>query len=92
MKMKMGALLFAREFMNKPIVDEMAIFPPSLFEPLKDLDLSYRAAYSGTKPTYMGVDFSVPGSQDGDFTVIFCLEYDHDAGPAEERPGAASPD
>ncbi len=78
MKRKMGELLFAREFMNKPIVDEMAIFPPSLFEPLKDETLSYVVAYTGTKPVYMGVDFSIPGSQDGDFTVVFCVEYDHD--------------
>lgn len=71
-----GTLIFEREYMNKPIVDEMAIFPPSLFKPLLDRTLSYEPAYAGDDPTYMGVDFSVPGNMDGDYTVAFVIRYD----------------
>ena len=73
---KIGALLFEREYLNKPLADEMAIFPRSLFEPLLDEDLSYVSAYGGQGHTFLGADFSVPGSQDGDYTVVFVLEFD----------------
>ena len=73
---KIGALLFEREYLNKPLADEMAIFPRSLFEPLFDTDLSYVSAYDGSHNAYLGVDFSIPGTQDGDYTVAFALEYD----------------
>lgn len=73
---KIGALLFEREYLNKPLADEMAIFPRRLFEPLLDEDLSYVPAYGGQGHTFLGADFSVPGSQDGDYTVVFVLEFD----------------
>lgn len=73
---RVGTLLFEREYMNKPIVDEMSIFPPSLFRPMFDRDLSYVPAYPGPNPTYLGVDFSVPGNMDGDWTVVFALMYE----------------
>jgi hypothetical protein len=72
---KIGALLFEREYLNKPLADEMAIFPRSLFEPLLDEDLSYVSAYDGTHHAFLGADFSIPGSQDGDYTVTFVLEF-----------------
>lgn len=73
---RVGTLLFNREYLNQPIVDEMAIFPPSLFKPMLDDTLSYKAAYTGNNPVYVGVDLSVPGNRDGDWTVIFAMEYD----------------
>lgn len=79
LKDKIGSLLFEREYMNKPIVDDMAIFPRSLFQPLFDEELSYVPSYTGDRMAFMGADFSVPGNQDGDWTVIFAVEYDRDA-------------
>lgn len=72
---KIGALLFDREYLNKPLADEMAIFPRSLFLPLLDEDLSYVSAYGGQHHAFLGADFSIPGTQDGDYTVVFVLEF-----------------
>jgi len=74
----MTPLFFAKEYQNEPLSDETTIFPPSLFEPLKDKNLSYVQSYTGDKPVYMGVDFSVPGSSDGDWTVVYVVEFDED--------------
>lgn len=76
LKAKIGALAFSKEYQNEPLSDDTTPFPPSLFEPLKDRDLSYVRIYEGTNPVFLGADFSVPGSQDGDWTVIFAVEYD----------------
>lgn len=70
-----GPLMFSREYQNEPVSDDTTLFPRSLFDDLKDKDLSYSSAYVGSNPVYMGVDFSVPGSTDGDWTVIFVFEY-----------------
>ena len=75
---KIGALLFEREYLNKPLADEMAIFPRRLFEPLLDRDLSYVSAYGGAHNSFLGVDFSIPGTQDGDYTVSFALEFNEE--------------
>ena len=75
-RVKIGPLTFSREYQNEPISEETSIFPPSLFEPLKDPTLSYQTGYNGPNPTFMGVDFNVPGSTDGDYTVIFIMEKD----------------
>lgn len=73
---KIGTLVFSQEYLNEPLSDDTTIFPTTLFEAGKDRDLSYVSSYSGTNPVYMGVDFSVPGNSDGDWTVIFIIEYD----------------
>jgi hypothetical protein len=73
-----GTLAFAKEYMNNPLTEETTIFPPSLFEPLKDANLSYVDHYEDDKPVFMGVDFSIPGSAQGDWTVILTMEFDPD--------------
>jgi hypothetical protein len=69
-----GALVFAQEYQNEPISDETSLFPRSLFAPMYDYEQSYVQSYNGPNPVFMGVDFSVPGSTDGDWTVIFVVE------------------
>lgn len=69
-----GTLVFAQEYQNEPISDETSLFPKSLFGPMFDDTLSYVTSYEGANPVFMGVDFNVPGSTDGDYTVIFILE------------------
>jgi len=76
---KVGSLSFSKEYMNKPLSDETTIFPTSLLEPLFDRQLSYSRNYTGGNPVFLGVDFSVPGSNDGDWTAIVALEYDKSA-------------
>jgi len=71
-----GALHFSKEYMNEPLSDDTTIFPPSLFEPLKDREISYQNGYTGNNPVYLGVDFSIPGSADGDWTVVLAVEFD----------------
>lgn len=75
-KRRVGALAFSQEYLNNPLTDETTIFPTTLFAPLFDSELSYSLNYTGSKLVYLGVDFSVPGSTDGDWTVIVALEYD----------------
>lgn len=75
-KKTVGSLAFSKEYLNEPLSDETSIFPPALFEPLKDKQLSYVNLYQGTNPVYLGVDFSVPGSVDGDWMVVFVMEFD----------------
>jgi len=70
-----GSLVFAQEYQNEPISDETSLFPRPLFDPMKEHQLSYSSTYTGSNPVYMGVDFSVPGSLDGDWTVIFVFEF-----------------
>lgn len=77
LKKQIGALAFSKEFMNEPLSDETSIFPPSLFEPLYDTSLSYQLNYMGPLPVFLGADFSVPGSLDGDWTVVLAMTYDH---------------
>jgi len=62
--------------LNDLLTDETTIFPTSLFLPCFDHTLSYSPNYTGGKPVYIGVDFSIPGSTDGDWTVIYAVEYD----------------
>jgi len=75
-KERVGSLSFAKEYRNQPLSDETTIFPTSLFMPLFDEHLTYARVHEGTNPVYIGVDFSVPGNSDGDYTVIVALEYD----------------
>lgn len=75
-KRRVGSLAFSKEYLNKPLSDETTIFPTTLFEPLFDRELSYARNYTGGKHVYIGVDFSIPGSTDGDWTVIIAIEYD----------------
>lgn len=75
-KRRVGLLAFSKEYMNRPLSDETTIFPTSLFIPCFDDELSYARNYTGTNPVYLGADFSVPGSTDGDWTVVALLEYD----------------
>lgn len=75
-RQKVGSLVFSQEYLNQPLSDDTTIFPPGLFESGKDRELSYVNSYSGSNSIYMGVDFSVPGNSDGDWTVIFVIEYD----------------
>ena len=79
LKAKIGALNFSREYLCQPIIDETTIFPPSLFKPLFDKHISYEPVYKGHNPVFLGADFSVPGNTDGDYTVLFAMEYDPDA-------------
>ena len=79
LKRKVGAVAFSKEYQNNPLSEETTIFPPSLFEPLKDKNLSYINTYEGNMAVYMGVDFNVPGSMDGDFTVIYIIMWDSDS-------------
>jgi hypothetical protein len=76
LKAKIGLLAFQQEYMLEPITDQTSLFPPSLFEPLKDRTLSFSTQYRGPLSTYMGVDLSVPGSADGDWTVIAVILLD----------------
>lgn len=71
MKIKdtIGSLSFAKEYCNEPIMDETSMFPPGLFKPMFDYDLSYVTEYSGSNPIFSGTDFSIPGDNQGDFTV-----------------------
>jgi len=71
-----GTLTFSKEYQNEPLTEETSIFPPSLFAPLYDKELSYSTKYHGVNPVFLGADFSVPGVPDGDYTVVFALEYD----------------
>lgn len=74
-KRLVGTLAFSKEYMNRPMSDETTIFPTSLFEPCFDRERSYARNYLGNNPVYLGVDFSVPGSTDGDWTVVIAIEY-----------------
>lgn len=78
MKIKgaIGALSFSKEYRNKTLSEETSLFPPSLFEPLKDKTLSYTSTYKGSYPVYMGVDFSVPGDTSGDWTVSLAFYHE----------------
>jgi len=76
LRRKVGAIAFSKEYQNNPLSEETTIFPPSLFEPLKDTSLSYEMTYTGSGKVFLGVDFSVPGSLDGDFTVLFAVLWD----------------
>lgn len=76
MKGRIGSLSFAKEYQNDPMTDETTIFPSTLFTPLFDKDLSYVRNYSSGNPVYLGMDFSIPGNTDGDWTVLMVVEYD----------------
>ena len=76
----MGSLGFSKEYLNEPINDDTSLFPVSLFEPMFDHNLSYRSAYNGTNPVYMGVDFNVPGDSADDYTVVVSAELDKQSG------------
>jgi hypothetical protein len=78
-KRRIGSLAFSKEYMNRPLSDETTIFPTTLFTPCFDRELSYQRSYTGGNPVYLGVDFSVPGSTDGDWTVIMVIEHDRKA-------------
>lgn len=71
-----GSLSFSKEYQNEPLSEEASIFPPSLFEPLKDRNLSYETTYQGNNDVYMGVDFSVPGAHK-DWMSCCVLELNH---------------
>lgn len=73
-KVSMGSLQFAKEYCNEPISEDTSLFPPSLFTPMFDYNRSYILDYYGSNPTYLGVDFSVPGEQGGDYTVALAGE------------------
>lgn len=75
-QIEVGSLSFSKEYQNEPLSDDTSIFPPSLFEGLKDEELSYQQSYEGTNPVFLGADFSVPGTTDGDWTVVFAMELD----------------
>jgi len=75
-KRTIGSLAFAKEYQNEPLTEESSIFPASLFESCKDRSLSYRRVYKGRNPVFLGADFSIPGTMDGDWTVYFTLEKD----------------
>lgn len=75
-KRKVGTLVFNQEYNNEPITDDTSLFPSWLFEPLKDPTLSYVESYSGSEPTYLGTDFSVPGNQSGDWTVTMAIRVE----------------
>jgi len=73
-KRAVGSLTFAKEYQNNPLQEETTLFPYSLLKPLcSELD-SYVDNYEGKNNVYMGVDFSIPGSVDGDYTVIVIAE------------------
>lgn len=76
MKIKdsMGSLQFAKEYCNEPITDDTSLFPSTLFAPMLDHNRSYTLDYQGTNPVYLGADFSVPGEQGGDYTVVAVCE------------------
>lgn len=74
LRAQVGSLMFQKEYQNEPITDETSLFPTTLFDPLKDRNLSYAQSYDGPNNVYMGVDFSIPGSADGDWTVIAIVE------------------
>lgn len=73
-KAAQGALSFSKEYQNEPLTEEMSLFPPSLFEQMKDHNRSYLISYEGSNGVYLGVDFSVPGDASGDFTVAMIGE------------------
>lgn len=73
-KVAMGSLQFAKEYCNEPVTEDTSLFPPSLFTPMFDYNRSYLLDYEGSNPTYLGVDFSVPGEQGGDYTVAMVGE------------------
>jgi hypothetical protein len=75
-KDRVGSLAFSKEYMNQPLDDETTIFPPGLFEPLKDPTISYEPNYVGHNAVFLGADFSVPGSLDGDWSVFYVVEFD----------------
>lgn len=68
-KESMGSLQFSKEYCNEPLTDDTSLFPPALFDPMLDWGRSYVNEYHGSNRTHMGVDFSVPGEQGGDFTA-----------------------
>lgn len=68
-KAAVGSLVFSKEYCNEPLQDESALFPYSLFDSLKDTSRSYLHEYKDSNPIYYGVDFSVPGTTHGDYTV-----------------------
>lgn len=76
LKESQGALSFAKEYQNEPISDDTTLFPASLLEGCLDETLSYVPNYDGVYPTFLGADFSVPGSTDRDRTSIFVFELD----------------
>jgi hypothetical protein len=83
LRTKVGALVFAQEYQQEPISDETSLFPKSLFKDLLNTDFTYENTFNSNQPVYMGVDFSIPGSLDGDYTVIIVFTLE----PEEEGPG-----
>lgn len=73
-KKAVGSLMFAKEYCNEPIQDETSLFPVSLMKKMIDDTLNYQQEYDGENNVYMGVDFSIPGSTDGDYTVAVIAE------------------
>lgn len=77
-KKEIGSLAFAKEFMNEPLDEESTIFPMELMK--RSFDLDFKAPYvyngNGDFTTFMGVDFSVPGADGGDWTVVVTIGVD----------------
>jgi hypothetical protein len=81
-KERIGTLAFMQEYMLEPISDETSIFPPSLFEPLKNHELSYQDSYHGPKHSYMYTPINYwraqpkAVSEQLDQVEQWCLTYD----------------
>lgn len=73
-KKAVGNLMFSKEYRNEPIQDETSLFPSSLMKKMIDDTICYQSQYNGPNNVYLGVDFSIPGSTDGDYTVAVIAE------------------
>ena len=75
-KKTFGLISFEKEYQNNPMADNLSLFPIHILEKCLDEDLSYQDAYSGMQKVFMGVDFSMPGVKDGDYTVLTTARQD----------------
>jgi hypothetical protein len=71
-KEEIGSLAFAKEFQNEPIDEESTIFPWEEMKLSWDQNFIAPMTYDGHGEfqTFLGADFSTPGNDTGDWTVV----------------------
>lgn len=84
-KQEIGSVRFTREFLVRPMSDDMSLFPSHLFdgEPFRQrttkmgMPLAYWRAL-GIRGFYIGVDIALSAETGADYFVIFVLGKDND--------------
>lgn len=71
-----GIVSFEKEFQNNPMSDKLSLFPLYILEKCLDERASYVKDYYGSQKVFLGADFSMPGTNQGDYTVISTARMD----------------